>query len=572
MTEKCIPNVEENLRGNCSVELFQCKSGECIPMDSSCDGRVDCSDASDEKIESCASKCCPPFGFRCGYGGCVDEKAKCDRKFDCADESDENYLLCGYPKGGPPPITTTTSTTPPPNFNTDIVYYPDSFDRLPPGKFFSQIILTTRNKLKFSLIGACRINRLPRNGWIEYAAPPSERISNGDFVNPLTVVNYKCLENHLVDGPTANFCFNGQWRNAVPDCKPFCSTRAISGVSIRATSCFLNDLEKSCYEPASPGTIARINCQPGYERQVQAKQQVITCGDDGTWQPQPDLCSPICGQEAPDGTPYVLSGFKANITQVPWHIGLYKKNSPNGKFEFQCGGTIVNARVVISAMHCMWDRSQNKPYDASLFKVAAGKQKIDIDAEEELKTTVVDVERVFYDEGYNDVTGNFAADVVLIILRKPLEFQAHIAPICIPYGLQYEEKRVTPGLEGRVAGWGLTSSGGQASENLKIVELPAIDRQKCLSDSDPGFRPQITPDKFCAGYLNSNVGVCQGDSGGGLVFPTQERNRTVYYLRGIVSTGANKQDSCDGDKYSTFTNILYYEDLLQKTDARYRPR
>lgn len=39
---------------------------------------AECQDASDETVEYCASKCCPPFGFRCGYGACVDEKARCD--------------------------------------------------------------------------------------------------------------------------------------------------------------------------------------------------------------------------------------------------------------------------------------------------------------------------------------------------------------------------------------------------------------------------------------------------------------------------------------------------------------
>lgn len=45
-------------------------------------------------------------------------------------------------------------------------------------------------------------------------------------------------------------------------------------------------------------------------------------------------------------------------------------------------------------------------------------------------------------------------------------------------------------------------------------------------------------------------------------------DRKVYYLRGIVSTGASKQESCDADKYSTFTNILYYTQFVQNYDTR----
>lgn len=53
-------------------------------------------------------------------------------------------------------------------------------------------------------------------------------------------------------------------------------------------------------------------------------------------------------------------------------------------------------------------------------------------------------------------------------------------------------------------------SGGSPSEILKLVELPVIDKAQCISESDIGYRPFITPDKFCAGYLDSNASACQG--------------------------------------------------------------
>lgn len=138
LTEKCLPNIEEMLRGNCSAEMFQCRTGQCIPLDAVCDGRVECPDRSDESVAFCTSKCCPPFGFRCGYGGCIDEKLRCDGNYDCADESDENYLLCGYPKGGRVQPTTTTTSTPAPTYNKDVIYYPDSFSNLPQGQLHAK--------------------------------------------------------------------------------------------------------------------------------------------------------------------------------------------------------------------------------------------------------------------------------------------------------------------------------------------------------------------------------------------------------------------------------------------------
>lgn len=130
--------------------------------------------------------------------------------------------------------------------------------------------------------GACRLEKVPRNGWVEYASD-QVKLSPGEYVNAFTSVNFKCLENYLIEGPTASFCFQGNWTNAIPDCQPRCSTKAITGVSIVATSCFLNDVAVRCSDPAQPGTIARVNCRDRYERQSGSEQQIISCGDDGIY-------------------------------------------------------------------------------------------------------------------------------------------------------------------------------------------------------------------------------------------------------------------------------------------------
>lgn len=89
------------------------------------------------------------------------------------------------------------------------------------------------------------------------------------------------------------------------------------------------------------------------------------------------------------------------------------------------------------------------------------------------------------------------------MLKTTIEFQSHITPICIPYGLSFDERIVPAGWKGRVAGWGKTATGGAPSEFLKKVELPVIEKAQCIADSDIAFRPNITPDKFCAGGWGS---------------------------------------------------------------------
>lgn len=65
--------------------------------------------------------------------------------------------------------------------------------------------------------------------------------------------------------------------------------------------------------------------------------------------------------------------------------------------------------------------------------------------------------------------------------------------------------------------------------------------------------------------------VFTGDSGGGLVFNKTENGRVKWYLRGIVSVGARKRESCDSDKYTTFTNVAYHERLILANEPNYRP-
>lgn len=67
------------------------------------------------------------------------------------------------------------------------------------------------------------------------------------------------------------------------------------------------------------------------------------------------------------------------------------------------------------------------------------------------------------------------------------------------------------------------------------------------------------------------MSVCQGDSGGGWVHAEVESMKKIYYLRGIVSTGVNKDSSCDSNKYTTFTNVLHYDKFIMKHEALQQP-
>lgn len=119
----------------------------------------------------------------------------------------------------------------------------------------------------------------------------------------------------------------------------------------------MNNEETNCSDPAKPGTIAHIKCSDHYNRE--GGEQTISCDKNRKWNPSPELCAPICGELASEELPHSVGGSSTRITNVPWHVGLYK--STGTSYTLQCGGTIVNARIVLSAMHCFWGRTEQKP-------------------------------------------------------------------------------------------------------------------------------------------------------------------------------------------------------------------
>ncbi|XP_050331108.1 basement membrane-specific heparan sulfate proteoglycan core protein isoform X15 [Bactrocera neohumeralis] len=70
---------------NCSSDKWKClRGGGCIAKTQVCDGRRQCKDGSDESICRCAAN-----QFRCRNGDCVSSNAQCNGYQDCRDGSDE---------------------------------------------------------------------------------------------------------------------------------------------------------------------------------------------------------------------------------------------------------------------------------------------------------------------------------------------------------------------------------------------------------------------------------------------------------------------------------------------------
>lgn len=553
LSPKCPAKSASQLSGSCQQQQFQCDSGECISGYKLCDGHIDCADGTDETVKYCAAISCPAYGFRCGYGGCIAGKHKCDGNNDCVDGSDEMPSLCGTIQVDQALVLPTTPRIPSTLATTIEVYTTRSTTPF-----------TYRPPTSFSTGAGCRVS-VPESGDAIRASDNSVLRPNTLIID-LEMILYNCTQNHYSNGVTRNLCVGGVWQSPTPKCVPKCSP--VIGVTISA-NCFTRvdgiEQQQKCETPSEPGTKAHIICLPGYERS--GSVQIITCDQNGRWSPLPSKCTEICGTQG------VRDDIESTIdlTKVPWNVGIYKQLGSSTHFEHICGGTIISAKVVVSAIHCFWNTSENRRQDLKEFQVIAGKTLREATANEPFATQFFSIDDVAYInnniEKYRDFQGNYEFDVAVVILNQFIVYTNYIAPVCLEYGLAYNELEIGDKLSGTVAGWGMQPN-GLRSQYLKIVQLPAMKNEECKANTPSSFHPLITRDKFCAGHLNV-ITVCSGDSGAGFITTENSTRGLVHYLRGIVSTGNSAP--CSQSYLTTFTNVAYHSGFIYKYYLMYQP-
>lgn len=535
----------------CGSNEFRCTNGDCIPSIDKCDGAVNCADDSDETFEICRYVACPTYGFRCDYGACVARSKRCDGRQDCYDGSDEKR--CQTTTIDLRPLT----LMPPDHSQGTFQGSQQSHSSFPTQSTFST---TARPQVsepdqasEFDGDGACVIE-LPRRGdaFLEgttEALRPLQTVASGRRVR------YNCTDNfYVVAGSRENRCENGRWESAVAVCEARCSS--ISGVTVQVkclSAAGGRPAEAECKDLSLPGTRAVVSCQTGYKRPVAT--QNLTCTDYGRWSNLPAKCTQICGTPS-HSVNSSYSVWTGDISEVPWHVGIYKSR------EYQCGGTIISSKVVVSAAHCFWDISRETLRDVRDYRVRAGQTRRDTRALETRGVAAVGVERIIHDPQYSFAQNNNERDIAFVILAEHLAFDQHIAPACF-YDL-YEDQMALLANEddfdsdavGMVAGWG-GSPRANFSETLKVMRLGKISRRSCIEKTPQNFHGFITSDKFCAGDAGSST-VCQGDSGGG--FTSVQDGK--HYLRGVVSIGSTLP--CASTRYTTFTKVALYTKLIRE--------
>lgn len=228
-----------------------------------------------------------------------------------------------------------------------------------------------------------------------------------------------------------------------------------------------------------------------------------------------------------------------------------------GQSGFICGGSLVSARIVVTAAHCIQYKREaeiKKPEDASFF---IGKYNIEsFDGEDNFVVSGV-TQLVLHPE-WNYLDDHFDADIAVAILVKTLTWTKFVKPICLwTYTTSYRD---IVGRKAIIAGWGKTEFNALSTNRPKWASIDVVDERTCIW-SNAAFTNLISDRTFCAGDLKNNVGPCSGDSGGGLMV---EQNGK-WYLRGIISSSFFDRihSTCDTSSYAVFTDATQYTDWLK---------
>nr|ABU49589.1 cocoonase [Bombyx mandarina] len=183
----------------------------------------------------------------------------------------------------------------------------------------------------------------------------------------------------------------------------------------------------------------------------------------------------------------IVGGEEISINKVPYQAYLLLQK---GNEYFQCGGSIISKRHILTAAHCIEGISKVTVRIGSSNSNKGG--------------TVYTAKSKVAHPKYNSKTKN--NDFAIVTVNKDMAIDGKTTKIIT---LAKEGSSVPDKTKLLVSGWGATSEGGSSSTTLRAVHVQAHSDDECKK-----YFRSLTSNMFCAGPPEGGKDSCQGDSGG----------------------------------------------------------
>ncbi|XP_020298985.1 serine protease gd-like isoform X3 [Pseudomyrmex gracilis] len=253
--------------------------------------------------------------------------------------------------------------------------------------------------------------------------------------------------------------------------------------------------------------------------------------------------------------PLISKGETTLPGQWPWLVAIFVVRLG---FDFQCAGSILTNKHVVTAAHCFKvDSQSNVNIPPSAMSVSLGRYRLR-DFREVGSVNREIASYTLHPDYTHQKNGD--SDLAILVLRTPVTFNPRIRPICMWSGPADLQSVVNK--SGYVVGWGRDEFGNAYLAEPRMTRAPIVSQEACLR-SDAQFVHFTSDRTLCAGSRDGS-GPCNGDSGSGLVLHDAKTGR--YYLRAVVSRSLFDRNgmTCDLTKYVVFVDVAKYRSWIQQ--------
>lgn len=241
------------------------------------------------------------------------------------------------------------------------------------------------------------------------------------------------------------------------------------------------------------------------------------------------------------------------MIQLPWQANIYRKSCDSCLYEYVCGGTIVNAKVVVTARGCFKNLENGTDYNLQNYVVSVAKLYRDFydsfDANNQQNLTI---KTVNYREGPTYYKDNIAT----ITLDGEIVWTNGVLPICLNDNHQIDDKAISRGIVGHFGTGG--NSDDDFSHVMNIASLDVVEPAKCISKMPPKIHQFFNTEQHCLKYEVERKYVRHSVMGEGLAMRTLINDQRVYFLKGVISNQYNfldiipSEDSEESDRENEY--------------------